>query len=435
MRKESRLLGGLEPIRDWPIWSLPRFVRAYLVTVSGIAGAAALWALGLAVGGSGGDWGAVRRDELLVFALLLGCAAVSVEVTRRQGEPAGVLVNDLLSAWWLPIAFLLPPVYVLIAPFPILAHRQWRVRQSLLHRRVFSAAAVGLAHGAASLVFHHLTGGLAVHPQITAGAMAALTWTGIAIACAMLAATLNTVLVAIPVKASAPESSWTELLWGTENHIPEVVELCAGVLIALVCALSPMLAVLVLIPLIFLQRGLMHRQLSAAARIDTKTGLLNALTLEREANAEIGRAIRTHSSLAMMLVDLDHFKAINDRYGHLAGDKVLRAVAGSMSVQLREYDLLARFGGDEFALLLPQTDMDEAIRTAHRLRRRLAELTVPSGPDVIHTTVSIGVSHLSSADQDVTDLLAAADVALYRAKARGRDRVEVDTPEAEAPAW
>ena len=425
----------MEAVRDWPIWSLPKPLQVYVVTVSALAGAAALWALALALGGTGGDWGAVRRDELLIFALLLAGAAASVEATRRQGQPAGVFVNDLLSAWWLPIAVLLPPVYALLAPLPILMHRQLRVRQTLLYRRVFSGAAIGLAHGAASLLFHALTGGVAAHPQITTGATGALTWTGYAIGCAVLAATINTVLVAIPVKASSPESSWAELLWGTENHVPEVVELSTGVLIALVCALSPLLAVLGLVPLVFLQRGLMHRQLSAAARIDPKTGLLNALTLEREANAEIARAIRTHSPLAMMLVDIDHFKTINDRYGHLAGDKVMRAMAGAMATALRDYDLLARFGGDEFALLLPQTDPDEALRIAQRLRRRLAELAVPSGTELMRTTVSIGVAGLCSDEQDVTDLLTTADLALYHAKARGRDRVEVATPDAGAPAW
>ena len=439
---------GLALVRQWPVWGLPTHVWIYLSAV--VLAVPLVAVAGLVIGSADDTAGLtsiVRPSDLLTYALFLLGAVVSVESTRRQGEPAGAAAKDLLSAWWLPIAFLLPPMYALLAPLPIMLLFQIRVRRIQLHRRIFSAAAIGLAHAAASVVFHAVTdpltasaviAGEAAQPEGLWAEQASalvLTWTAMAMVCAVIAAVINAALVALAVKMTQPESSWSEMLWSRENVTLELVELCTGIIITLVCSLHPLLAALGLIPLIFLQRGLMHRQLSAAARIDSKTGLLNALTLEREANAEIGRAVRTKSPLAMMLVDIDHFKAINDAHGHLVGDKLLRAMASSMSAQLRDYDLLARFGGDEFALLLPQTDMDEALRTAHRLRRRLAELAVPSGSAGVHTTVSIGVAALSSAQQDVTDLLTAADLALYRAKARGRDRVEAAAPEAEAPAW
>ena len=96
------------------------------------------------------------------------------------------------------------------------------------------------------------------------------------------------------------------------------------------------------------RRFMMHAQLLAKSRIDTKTGLLNAATWESEAAAEIARAVRTRSPLSVALIDIDHFKAVNDTYGHLAGDTALRAVSDALREQLRSYDLAGRFGGEEF---------------------------------------------------------------------------------------
>src|SRR5207237_5080891 len=117
------------------------------------------------------------------------------------------------------------------------------------------------------------------------------------------------------------------------------------------------------------------------SRIDTKTGLLNASTWEREAAVEISRAVRTGTPLALALVDIDHFKAVNDTYGHLVGDKALRAVTDALRSQLRAYDLAGRFGGEEFAILLPQTREAQALRIAERLRTHIASLTIGVGED------------------------------------------------------
>src|SRR3712207_3835443 len=119
-----------------------------------------------------------------------------------------------------------------------------------------------------------------------------------------------------------------------------------------------------------------------------------------------------------MLLDLDHFKQVNDYFGHLVGDEVIRAVAGVLRQQTREYDRCGRFGGDEFAVLLPQSDAAEAHRTAERIRRHVAGLAVPAGDMFVAVTLSVGGAELTPPGQDVTDLLAAADVELYKAKER-----------------
>jgi len=179
-----------------------------------------------------------------------------------------------------------------------------------------------------------------------------------------------------------------------------------------------------------LQRSFRHTQLLNEARADAKTGLLNAATWEREATAEVARALRTGAPLALALLDLDRFKQINDTYGHLLGDEVLRQIAGTMIGVLRDYDLAGRFGGEEFVMLLPQTRAVDAFRIAERIRAHVSRLPIyaegTAGSERVPVTVSIGVAALDAGSRrELTELIAAADAALYRAKASGRDQVQM----------
>ena len=129
----------------------------------------------------------------------------------------------------------------------------------------------------------------------------------------------------------------------------------------------------------------------------------------------------------MALLDLDRFKQINDTYGHLIGDEVLRQIADTMTAVLREYDVAGRFGGEEFVMLLPQTRAPDAFKIADRVRARIGRMPiVTSSGEKVSVTVSIGVAALDAgSSRELTDLLAAADAALYRAKASGRDQVQM----------
>ena len=167
-------------------------------------------------------------------------------------------------------------------------------------------------------------------------------------------------------------------------------------------------------------------------RIDKKTGLLTASIWEGEASVEINRAVRTGSPLALALVDIDHFKEVNENYGHRAGDKAIRAVTDGMRSQLRTGDLAGRFGGEEFAILLPHTCEADAINVAEKIRRHIAAMPIPvgrraeSGP-FIKLTVSIGIATMHGASCELTQLLAAADAALYHAKETGRNKTHMIT--------
>jgi diguanylate cyclase (GGDEF)-like protein len=132
------------------------------------------------------------------------------------------------------------------------------------------------------------------------------------------------------------------------------------------------------------------------------------------------------------LVDIDHFKVVNDTYGHLVGDKALRAVTDALQSQLRGYDLAGRFGGEEFVVLLPQAREQDALNVAERLRSYIAGLSIPvddgdESAGCVRLTISVGVASLNGETRELTDLLAAADAALYHAKETGRNKTHVIT--------
>ncbi|WP_188192247.1 GGDEF domain-containing protein [Nonomuraea sp. SYSU D8015] len=357
-----------------------------------------------------------RWRDALTFAALMACGAVCIEATRRLGMPAGVS-RDLLSAWWLPVALLLPPVYALFAPIILQVLLQVRVRATVLYRRVFSSAAIGLAGCTASVMFHWLVEDPWV---LSRGSGPPIIY---AVVAAVLFSLLNLALIAIAAHTADPDMTWREVLWNKENVLLDVVELCLGVTVSIGCGLNLALLLLALPPVVLLQRSLLHAQLQAAARTDAKTGLLNAAAWQREADTEIVRARRTGDALAVLIIDIDHFKRVNDAHGHLVGDQVLAGVAATLRSQLRDYDVVGRFGGEEFVVLLPGADVREARQVAERLRTRIGHMAIPADDTMIRVTISAGVALMSVHGDDLIDLLAAADLALYRAKELGRDRV------------
>jgi diguanylate cyclase (GGDEF)-like protein len=149
-----------------------------------------------------------------------------------------------------------------------------------------------------------------------------------------------------------------------------------------------------------------------------RKAILNLLTIE------LSRAKRMRAPLSIFFADLDHFKQVNDRHGHLVGDEVLRSAASRMAGEMREYDHLGRYGGEEFLAVLPNCDSEVAREVAERVRRSLAERPILTKSTSVEITVSIGVAQWRGGEQ-TSELLEEADLALYRAKDSGRNRVEV----------
>ncbi len=404
--------------RSWPISELPRWLIAFvsLVVLTDV--------VVLAVGASTVT---VHLHDLALFGGLLVCSAATVELTRRVGENTG-FVKDVHATWELPVAILLPLAYAPVLPIIRFALTQWRVLKVPLYRRAFSASAIGLSYVAAALAFHALIGlahGAAGHPS-----RHALVWMLVVAVCAAVQWTVNQCLVWTAIKGSDPTVRIREEQFAREPIYNDLSELCVAVLVTF-CLASSWIALIFAFPFItLLQRSLRHTRLLKDSRVDAKTGLLNAVTWEQEAAVEVARAVRTKTALAVAMVDIDRFKTINDMYGHLLGDQVLKEIARTLTGVLRDYDLAGRFGGEEFSVVLPQTKAPDAVRVAERIRSNIAGLSViapgAAGGERVHVTVSIGVAAMDQgSERTLADLMAAADAAMYRAKRCGRDQVQM----------
>ena len=419
IRAARRLLQQSIAVRSWPLWSLqPRWLVAFVLAVI----AADLAAIGVAVSST-----AVTGSNLALFGLLVGCTAAAVELTRKSGEQGGI-IKDVAGVWELPAAILLPPLYALIVPIIRIALLQLRTRRAPVYRRVFSGAMLSLSYGAASVTFHGLSG---LIPQEAGGTLSRGTvWTLVVVVSVLMKEIVNKTVLMTVVKATDPGATYRTEVFSRERLYNDGAEICTGVLVTYGVAGNPWLALAALPVVTLLQRSLRHVQLLNDSRADSKTGLLNAATWEREATVEVARAVRTRTPLGIALLDIDRFKVINDTYGHLAGDQVLKELARSLDSVLRDYDRAGRFGGEEFSLLLPQTRAVDAFRIAERVRASIADLSIivpgATGGERVHVTVSIGVAALDSGcKREYSELMAAADAALYRAKSGGRDQVQM----------
>jgi len=174
-----------------------------------------------------------------------------------------------------------------------------------------------------------------------------------------------------------------------------------------------------------MQRASLFEQVNRLAITDPVTGLYNYRKLRRDLDREIVRARRYRHPFSFIMADIDHFKTFNDTYGHQAGDAMLREVAGALNSGRREVDRVYRYGGEEFSILLPETDWPEAYEVAEKLRKKVDALSVDAlgSDEPLTTTISMGVAAFSYDSQQMEHLISAADEALYQAKESGRDRV------------
>jgi len=238
----------------------------------------------------------------------------------------------------------------------------------------------------------------------------------------------NYALVAVVIAVSDPPISARAALGTASDQLVCAGFLGLGVATAGLLARDPWSATVLLATVLGLHRALLVAHLQTAANTDAKTGLATAGFWHHVAEAHLARACRTGAPLAVLMIDLDDFKALNDTHGHLTGDRALTAVAAALQGETRPDDLAGRFGGDEFVIALPDTDLDQATGAAHRIRARIAALSITppttqpgtDGPTMVSSPIrlscSIGVAAYPHTPGPLDTLLMAADTALYQAK-------------------
>ena len=373
---------------------------------------------------TGADW--------IRFAVLLGFASVHLFLSRRQEETRRNRMEtvhiDLTSIWNFAAALILPlPLAVL--SIVAIRFQRWFVARRPLYRYVFTTATITMCVLGVRTVLL-----LAGEPAWTGlGVFTTLRDFGIALAAGALymLGQIALVGVAVMLHRHPQRTSLANAVGSWYDNGLEALTVALGLVTAvLLTDAPPVLAVMVVIGVLG-NRLTEIRQLQVDVRTDSKTGLLNMRGWREDAAKEMARADRNRAPVGVLMVDLDHFKLINDTWGHPAGDDMLVAVADVLRGETRPTDIVGRFGGEEFVVLLPDTDRAAATAAAERIRARIAGLSVIStdkrgGPAVIaNRTTSIGVASRPENAGTLDDLLQAADAAVYQAKEGGRDQVRL----------
>jgi diguanylate cyclase (GGDEF)-like protein/putative nucleotidyltransferase with HDIG domain len=353
--------------------------------------------------------------DWVAFVILGALAAVArLFVVRTPGDQA--YHTDIV--FLIPAALILPPellvlvAIVLMVPEWLKMRYRWYLQTFNIFNYLLSSMAVWLV-GRKLILDHSFPQNHDLRIAIA----------GVA-SCVVFVA-VNHTLLALMLRLARGFSLRETGLFDTEFLSTDLVLAALGVAVYAFWQQNLWLVPFALTPLFLIHRSLSVPALQAEARVDPKTGLYNARYFATALAEELGRAQRFERPLSLIMADLDLLRDINNTYGHLAGDAVLKGIAEVFRAQLRHYDVPARFGGEEFSIMLPETPPEQALEIAERIRRAVAERTfdVETSSEPIRATVSIGIAGYPKDGTDANELIHQADLAVYRAKLQGRNRV------------
>lgn len=360
------------------------------------------------------------QSDWLTFGVFVVLACLAQLITARpparqsfQFTPVLVLAGILLLSPFLV-------VLLIIIPHIVEWGKERCTRSPRLrnwHLQPFNIATHIIAASAAHVAYHLVAGP-------TARSMDTLSVAG-AILASVVYLVLNHTLDAVPALNSRRVPIRKSGILDVQIILVDWVLLLMGVTVAVLWEVNPLLLAPALAPVMMIYQALQVPQLKMEAATDPKTGLWNARHFGKLFASELERARRFNRPLAFLMADLDLLRNVNNTYGHLAGDAVLEGIGQIINTCLREYDIAGRFGGEEFAIALPETDLEQACGIAERIRQVVEMTEFPALPSasLIHVTMSFGVSWFPSDGGQPNELIHQADIAVYHAKLQGRNRV------------
>ena len=382
---------------------LPRGAKIYLTAVAVLAAAVAVPQLV--------DLTPERQDWVEFILLAAGAAVAQLFVvkTPRDQSYHTSIVFVMPAVFLLPLGLVVLMAVVQHVPEWLKVRYPWFIQSFNICNHTINLVA---AWGTVRLVLEVWPGG-----HNTSIAVAGL-------AASAVYVTLNHVLLGMMLKLGRGHSFRETGLFSVESLTTDLVLAGLGSVLTLLWTDNPWLIPAVIAPLILIHRSLSVPALQEEARVDPKTGLYNARHFSAHLREELARAARFERPMSIVMADLDLLRDINNSYGHLAGDAVLKGIAEIFVNQLRHYDVPARFGGEEFAILLPETTPEQALEIAERIRRMVANtrFEVDTSSEPIRATVSLGVAGYPMHGDDANELIHQADLAVYRAKLQGRNR-------------
>jgi diguanylate cyclase (GGDEF)-like protein len=373
-------------------------------------------------------WSIFEPEQISWINFLLLVILASGTQLLKSEAPYAQVYHPSLVFFFAGILVLQPLGFIVLV---LVAHGVELLRGGLINRQgkqewylqVFNAGMHIILGALARLLY------LQINPDYSLiGTVNALVGIGI-VACVYIA--LNHLMVGVAVVLTR-RSSWRESgALDIENLGTDFVLAMFGYVSAILMSLNAWLILPAIAPLYLISRSLSVPELKHRAELDTKTGLWNDRYFLQALEQELNRSMRYDRPLTVVLADLDYLREINNRYGHLAGDAVLTGIAEILGNYFRDYDIVARFGGEEFAILLPETSPEEALPRIETVRQEIERTTLlaPQVDQALNITMSFGLAGIDPEQPSAERIIHCADLAMYTAKDAGRNQIKIYLPD------